>query len=233
MPPNPLLTSFGYRVLAAWGGGEWALKTLILITASSVAVGGLYAGGAFDRGEVYAMPLSLVRARLVSVQFPAMAAMAAAGTDRAIRANVSDNRVRWTLNERTGATFTATMQPEGPLRTRVVLDYQPGETGDGHAERLLATAFMRDFAETSFREEVDARIEGRAPDHDRALQDFAARTAADPSYVRELGLAVEGMMNDVHEQAQGMQPSADYRSAVSTQENMRAATRPSVVLPTN
>ena len=208
------------------------MKTLLIIAASGVTVGGLYAGGAFDRGEVYDLPIAEVRSRLAAVRIPQMAAMTAAGSDRAgVQVTSDDQSVRWILDGRTEATFSASLTAEGPARTRVVLDYEPVRLDQGFGDRLRSTRFMRGIAETSFAEEVDARLEGRIADQEQARRDFARQVASDPEVVRELGVASQEMFKEVSNQ---LNATTQAQSAEPIpRQRMAAATEPMTKLPAN
>lgn len=208
------------------------MKTFLIIAASGVTVGGLYAGGAFDRGEVYDLPIAEVRSRLAEVQIPQMAAMTAAGSERGEVRIASDGQsVRWILNRGDSPTFSAALTAEAPNRTRVKLTYRPASLDQGFGDRLRSTRFMRGFAETSFAEEVDARLEGRVADQAQAMRDFAREVANDPEAVRELGMATRDMFKSVSNQldatmrAEGPDPNA--------RQKMAAATEPMTKLPVN
>jgi hypothetical protein len=215
------------------GGGGRVLKSFLLIGASGVAVGGgLYAGGAFDRGQVYHLSVDEARARLTTLKIPPVVRATAGASDAAdVDIEVGSESVAWEISVGTGepARFTAALEAEGPARTRVTLDYTNGRIDGGHADRLLSTSFMRGFSETMFEEEVDARLEGRAADHGEALHSFARRAAADPSQVRELGAATEGIFRDVAKQMEELKRAEPRQPTV--RESMAAATRPTLVLP--
>jgi hypothetical protein len=206
------------------------VKTLAVITASGLAVGGLYAGGAFDRGEVYNLSIDDARLRLEGVQFPGQspAAIGASSTFTEI-----GNTLTWNIRagSRPAGSFTATLTSEGPTKTRVLLSYRNGSMDGGYGDRLLSTKFMRSYAETSFYERVDAALDGRPVDPQRAMRAFADNAAAHPEQIREVGQITQDMFADVAEQLQASGVgSADPYSAIrpaSPRENMAAATRPS------
>ena len=201
------------------------MKTILLIAASGVTVGGLYAGGAFDRGQVYDLPIAEVRSRLAEVQIPQMAA----GTD--VRPVSDGNSIEWRVNGTAGAVFSAMLASEGPSRTRVILDYEPAAVDHGYADKLRSSRFLRGFAETTFGEEVDARLDGRVADQAQAMRDFARQVGSDPEAVRELGLVTQDMFKSVSAQlnenmrADRIEPAARAR--------MDAATKPMIQLPVN
>ena len=201
------------------------MKTILLIAASGVTVGGLYAGGAFDRGQVYDLPISEARSRLAEVQIPQMAS----GTD--VRPVTDGDTIEWRVNGTVGAVFSASLASEAPNRTRVILDYEPATVDGGFADRLRSTRFLRGFAETTFAEEVDARLDGRVADQAQAMRDFARQVASDPEAVRELGLVTEDMFKSVS--AQLNETMRADRSEPSAGARMDAATKPMIQLPVN
>ena len=208
------------------------MKTILLIAASGVTVGGLYAGGAFDRGKVYDLPIAEARTRLANVRIPQLAAQTALGRDDInLRPISTSDAIEWRVSGSAGAIFSAVLTSEGPGRTRVKLDYEPAKVDGSYADKLRSTRFLRGFAETTFEEEVDARLEGRVADQAQAMRDFAREVAADPEAVRELGLVTEEMFKSVSAQlnenmrAERIEPSARTR--------MDAATKPMIQLPVN
>ena len=202
----------------------------MIISASGLAVGGLYAGGAFDRGEVYPLPIAEARSRLEMMTLSGVSRASAAGSEAAV---ISAERSADTFSWRVGradsdpAVFSASIQPEGAARTRVFLDYRTANTGFAYADRLLSTRFMRSYAETSFHEQVDAALEGRPADQGQALQSFAAHAAAHPEEIQEVGAAMESMFKEVAGQMNAMTVDADLRGSASARDRMDAATRPS------
>ena len=208
------------------------MKTILLIAASGVTVGGLYAGGAFDRGKVYDLPIAEARTRLANVRIPQLAAETALGRDDInLRPISTSDAIEWRVSGSAGAIFSAVLTSEGPGRTRVKLDYEPAKVDGSYADKLRSTRFLRGFAETTFEEEVDARLEGRVADQAQAMRDFAREIASDPEAVRELGLVTEEMFKSVSAQlnenmrAERIEPSARTR--------MDAATKPMIQLPVN
>lgn len=202
----------------------------MIISASGLAVGGLYAGGAFDRGEVYPLPIAEARSRLETMTLPRASRAFAAGSGAAvISAEQSGDTFSWPVGvaDSDPAVFSARLQPEGTGRTRVFLDYRTADTGSVYADRLLSTRFMRSYAETSFHEQVDAVLDGRPADEGQALQSFAAHAAAHPEDMQEVGAAMEGIFKDVADQMNAMSVDANLRGSTSARDRMDAATRPS------
>ena len=205
------------------------MKAIAIIAASGVTVGGLYAGGAFDRGEVYNVPIAQARMRLELMELPEAMFNAAGGS------SVSDSEqgdtYTWKVmvGSEKAAVFTARLKAEGPSQTRVTLDYTRPSGRDGWSDKLLSTNFMRKYTETSFHEYVDAAIENRRPDQSEAMQEFAAQAAAHPEDLRELGQATQGIFMEVAEQMKSIEADMKYNQAIysnSPRLRMEAATRP-------
>lgn len=215
----------------------------MVIGASGLAVGGLYAGGAFDRGELYNVPIAEARMRLEMMELPPALFNAAGGS------TTSDGKqgdtYTWKVMAGTekAAVFTARLQPEGPSRTRVTLDYVRENGTDPWSDRIMSTDFMRSYTETSFHEYVDAAIENRRPDQSSAMKEFAAYASTHPEDIRELGEATQGIFMDVANQMTSMQAEmkraqADYQASprvrmVEATRPNADATRPSTQLPRN
>ena len=205
------------------------MKAIAIIAASGVTVGGLYAGGAFDRGEVYNVPIAQARMRLELMELPEAMFNAAGGS------SVSDSEqgdtYTWKVmvGSEKAAVFTARLKAEGPSQTRVTLDYTRPKSKDAWSDRLLSTNFMRTYTETSFHEYVDAAIENRRPDQSEAMKAFAAHAAAHPEDIRELGEATQGIFMEVAEQMKSIEADMKYSHSTylnSPRVRMEAATRP-------
>jgi hypothetical protein len=214
-----------------------ALKTLLFIAASGMAVGGgLYAGGILSKGEVYDLPVADVRSRLMTLSLSPETLAIAGGSDKAnVTVNDASDAIAWSVSTggNRAAKFTVNLRAEGPSRTRVTINYMNGRSTSNFADRLTSTRFFRSYAETSFAEEVDARLDGRPVDQRKARHDFATRAAADPQQVRELGLASASIFNDVTSQVYETAGNSDEigPSARARGEAMKTAPRASVVLP--
>jgi len=215
------------------GNGRFRVKALTVITASGLAVGGLYAGGAFARGEVYDLSLNDARMRLEAIELtPESRAVAGGSTSTFAEAG---NELTWNVlaGSRAVGSFRASLTAEGPKRTRVLLSYRNGSIDGGFGDRLMSTRFMRSYAETSFYERVDAALDGRPVDPNRAMQAFAANAAAHPEQIKEVGLVTREMFASVDDQlkASGAGNGDDSghlyaRQPTSARESMAAATQP-------
>lgn len=207
------------------------MKTLTAITASGLAVGGLYEGGAFDRGQVYDLSLPDARMRLEAIDLSADTSAATGGSVSS--PTEVGNTLTWNAlaGNRLAGSFTATLRSEGPNRTRVFLSYRNGSIDGGFGDRLMSTKFMRSYAETSFYERVDAALDGRPADPGRALQAFAANAQAHPEQLQEIGQVTQQMFQGVAEQLKRSGVgNGDFggsaRLPTSAGDSMAAATRP-------
>lgn len=211
------------------------MRILAAVSASGLLVGGVYASGALDAGEVYDLPLSEVRTRLADMPLPMDALHTAGGSNKA-QASIAldETAVRWRVASGAGgsALFTANLHREGPQRTRVTLDYAPAKSGEKYLDRLTGTRFLRGFAETSFAQQVDARLEQRPYDRNAALMKFAEEANRDPEAVKELGATMRGIFTDIAGEVQA-NTRASEPPPVNPKQAMKDATRPSVVLPPN
>jgi len=205
------------------------LKAVVVLAASGAAVGGLYLGGAFERGEVYDLPIAEARARLETMALPQSVTGAAGGSGANLSVNGSSDTFIWTITAGNAApaVFSAHLTPVGPKRTRVLLDYENGKTESPWTDRLMSTSFMRSYAQSSFHEQVDAAMEGRAADQGHAMQEFAQHAAAHPEQMREVGLATQEIFKDVANQVAAERMPSGQDQPGSARERMAAATRPS------
>lgn len=201
----------------------------MVIGASGLAVGGLYAGGAFDRGEVYNVPIADVRMRLEMLDLPQAMFNAAGGSSTSDSTDGDTFIWKVMAGSEKAAVFTAHLTAEGPYQTRVKLDYTRPASKDAWSDKLLSTNFMRKYTETTFHEYVDAAIENRRPDQRDAMQEFAAQAAAHPEDIRELGEATQGIFMEVADQMKAIEADMKYSQfnySNSARVRMDAATRP-------
>lgn len=212
------------------------MKTGVIIAASGLAVGGLYLGGAFERGEVYNLSIDDTRSRLSAMSFPRDVLNSAGGSDTSLSIGDEGNTYSWnvTAGDYSTAVFTAHLTIEGPSKTRVRLDYKNGRSSSEWSDKLMSTSFMRSYAEASFHEQLDAALESRPADQGQAMQAFAIRAAANPQEMREVGLATQEIFKDVASQLKDAQSGSygaygqygQYNAQASARERMRNATRP-------
>lgn len=197
-------------------------------------VGGLYASDALTVGKVYDLPAAEVRSELVAMPlFPELIAVAGVSDAASVEIDQGASWVRWQISsgDRTVSRFTAHFSSEAPGRTRVTLEQDKLDPGTDRARRISETKFMRGYTQSSFAEQIDARLEGRAYDRANVMQTFGEHHARNPEEVRELGLAVGEMFNEVSNEAMFAVHSGGLVEA-DVRLQMEAATRPSIELPT-
>ena len=214
------------------------LKTFLITSGLVATTGGLYAGGVFDRGEVYPLTMEQVRDELAAMPFPREAVFSSgASSATEVDVDTTANTVSWRLSVggRHAATFRAIMKPASG-GTRVRLDHQVGDV-ISPADELTSTSFMQSYADANFAERVDAQLEGRSHDPAAAAQVFAKDIHDNPQKVRELGESVRKMHSQIGETfKETSESSAIDRELYSPEERERkmdSATQPAVQLRSN
>jgi hypothetical protein len=137
--------------------------------------------------------------------------------------------------------FSAHLTAEGANKTRVVINYSPGQPLSPELGRLASATLTRDLARIAMSEQVEAHLEHRPVDTEEMVDALARHAAAHPEQVREYGVAVQGMLGDIYREVS--ENSRDIRAVDAQLSNqlppglnkpaMDAATRPTVVLPVN
>src|SRR5687767_14505915 len=204
-------------------------------------LGGIYAADGLTPGQVYDMPVAQAANELASMPLPKLFVQATTGTDAtAVQVRRSGETIGWHFQVRGEdvAVFTARLSAEGANKTRVRVSFTPGEPLSPELGRLTSTRLMRDLAAIAMSEQVDAQLEHRPFDPDDTVEALARHAAAHPELVREYGLAVGGMFNDIHSQIQENSPEVTSHAISQAPPGldktaMDAATRPSVVPPIN
>jgi hypothetical protein len=212
-----------------------AVKFLLGFGGSGLAIGALYAGGVLGTGEIYDLPLAQARSELAAMPIPAEVRAAVGGSDAApVSVDTDVHTVTWRFGTPHGveAKFVARLDSVDRARTRVTLSHSRGEP-TAKADRIATTAFMRSFAENSFAEQLDAQLEGRSFDQERALKAFADHAARNPQDVEQLGIAVGEIFNEVNSEMADSAFADQIPQPIRARERMEAATRPMVDLPRN
>ena len=217
------------------------MKILLGVSGSGALLGGLYAGGAFTPGQVYDVPIAEAYSELATMPLPPMLAQVTGGSDTAtVEVRRSEGSINWRF--RVGgedvSIFTARLSPEGPGRTRIRISYEPGKPLSPEIGRLTSSRLMRDLAEITMSEQVDARLEHRPFDQSEAMHAMAVHITEHPEIMQEYGHAVNGMFKEVNRQAAeaahgASSPGYDVDPPGLNHSAMDAATRPSVMLPVN
>ena len=214
---------------------EWRVKLLIGLAGSGILLGSVYASDGLARGEVYDMPLTQVHRKLSAMPIPALLIQATSGSDATvIDLRRSPDAIGWhfLIQGQDVAVFTARLSREGASRTRVTVDYSPKSAISPHIARLNSTMLARNFAQTAMGAQLDAWLN----DHPLNQSDLVAalgRHASDhPEQVREYGLAMQHMYQDVGNDAAAAL-NAGAASEPDQQIRIDDATRPAMMLPVN
>lgn len=191
-----------------------------------------FAGGALTTGEVYDKPIAQVRAELAAMPVEGLVLHAVAGSDGTkVKVRQTADSIIWhfMIGGHEVSVFTATLNEEGRLRTRVRLAHTPGANPIPEVDRLNSTAMMRSMSEIAMAERVDARLENRSVDDGELMLSLGQHLSDNPEQVREYGLAIGQMYKDMGDQfaANANAASAEPDPKVL----MEKATRPSIVLP--
>ena len=214
------------------------LKTFLITSGLVATTGGLYAGGVFNRGEVYPLTMEQVRDELAAMPFPREAVFSSGASSATVDVDTTANTVSWQLSVggRHAATFRAIMKPVSG-GTRVRLDHQLGEV-ISPADELTSTSFMQSYADANFAERVDAQLEGRSHDPAAAAQVFAKDIDDNPEKVRELGESIRKMHSQIGETFKETSESSatferELYSPEERERKMDSATQPAVQLRSN
>jgi len=159
----------------------------------AAAAGGLYATDALTRGEVYDLPFDQVYAELSSMPLPddvAQVSAGRAGNGVVVRREASVISWLFTTGGEEAGRFTATLSPEGPHRTRVIVDYAPGRSVREGILRIGDTAMMRKLAAAAMAEQVDSRLERRPFEQSGFMRRAAEHLQNNPEYLEEYGEAI-------------------------------------------
>lgn len=211
------------------------MKILLAVSGSTALLGGLYATDVLSPGATYDKPYSQVYGELAAMPVNNALVRGLNGASGA-RVDVRPQQgvIDWhfMMGDAEVALFRARLSSDGPGRTRVVLDHFPVEKTASGPDRLAATALIRNFAKISMAEQVDATLEGRAFDQGEMMGAMGQHLADHPEELKEYGNAIGGMFNDVAEQMRATTAEIEP-GPPDPHEAMRAATEPSVRLPSN
>jgi hypothetical protein len=177
-------------------------------------LGGLYASDALTTGRVYDIPLEQAYSELASMEVPGPLLGATAGvyaTSVSVRRLPQAISWQFQVGGVDVASFTARLSPEAPGRTRVRVEYTPGEPLPPELQQLTSATLTRDFARIAMSEQVDAQLEHRPVDEVEMAHAMARHAAAHPEQVQEYRQAaaetVAGLYRQANENAEGI--SAD------------------------
>ena len=217
------------------GALEWnrgpGMRLLFGLAGLGFLTAGLYASDAFASGTVYDKPFHQAYADLSTMPIMPLLGQSGASTveQRVVRTTVTRNpdSIGWTLaiGPDEVATFTARLAPVGESRTRVVLGIRRAATEMAAARPDVSSNLIVEFARIVMTEQVDARLENRAPDT-RAIALATSRyIASSPKNLRDFG---EGSSKAMIGVAAHLNRDAIGRERWTPPQTTQDATRPSV-----
>lgn len=159
--------------------------------------GGLYATDALTAGTVYDKPYQQAYEELVAMPLLPVTGIAEPGSGSMV-VERAPGKIGWRISvgQMEVGRFTASLSPVGGNRTRVLIDFAtiPAEAGQNP---ILTSKLMTEFARLAMVEQVDARMENRAPDIREMQWSMARHIQANPAQMREFGGAIDAQFKEV------------------------------------
>ncbi|HEX8585100.1 MAG TPA: hypothetical protein VF680_11895 [Allosphingosinicella sp.] len=193
------------------------MKGLLGVGGSGMLLAGLYAGDALTAGQVYDVPLEQAFSELSAMPVPdalTHAAIAADTPDVAVRRSAGAIDWQFQVRGQNVAAFTARLSAEGPKRTRVRIEYTPGEPATPELRQLTSASLVRELARLAMSEQVDAQLERRPVDQQAIVDALARHAAAHPEQVQDFGRATGemalGLYQQANENSRGVAAPTDY-----------------------
>ena len=217
------------------------VKLLAGIGALGMLGGGLYATDSLTPGTVYDKPYDQAYAELSSMSLLPVTGPASDGTG-SILVERSAGAIGWRIA--VGAVevgrFTARLSPVGANRTRVIIDFAATPVTESE-NPLLTSELMTSFARLAMVEQVDARLENRAPDMHEIHMASARHLQANPAQLKDFGGALRAQFKQVEKRlkedsvssAEWDKTISDIKADTASPPRLEDATRPSVVFPAN
>ena len=215
------------------------MKIVYGIAGASAAVGGLYAGGVLESGQVYPKPFDQAYAELSSMPIPEMARQGAGSSDIVIRRYADSIEWHFRHKDEDLYVFTASLSREDDQHTRVKVDFDVGDALDPQSKKLLGSDYIRSIAGLALNEQVSSELEDRSFDQRRFATQLAVRAKIHPRELEAFGDGIRQMMLDnaeiIRANSEGLRD--DYRlpphieQQFETRKSMDAATRPMTTLP--
>ena len=215
------------------------MKLLIGTGLIGLLTGGLYATDALTAGTVYDKPYDQAYSELAAMPLLAVTGGSENGAGSTL-VEQGAGSIGWRVAVGTVEVgrFTARLSPVSANRTRVLVDFA-ATPAESSANPILSSELMTNFARLAMVEQVDARLENRAPDM-REIHNAAARhLQANPEQLRAFGGAVEAQFKAVDSMLRD-DKSAEWAARLKKIElnnapppNPADATRPSVAFPDN
>lgn len=211
------------------------MKALIGLAAASLLGGGLYATDMFTPGTVYDKPFVQAYDDLSTMKMlPLLGETAAYGVKRPAIATITSTRtpdaIQWAIavGPTKLGTFMARLSAIDGSRTRVLLSVRPAATESSAVKADEADAMIVELARVVMTEQVDARLEDRAPDSRAIAIAMARYITADEGNLRTFGGGVGDAMSAATLQLNEDKKPPEQWTPPPTRQD---ATRPSVTFP--
>jgi hypothetical protein len=188
------------------------MRFIAMAAGASVLGTGAYVGGAFERGEYYAIAPVDVESRLAGMNFGSEL-NGESGGDAAIRLALRSrgpSMLRWDLmvdGKRTGEVRANLAEADSGTRVNVTFKFAEGEGMMGLEDDPL----VNDIARLAMEEKVDSTLDGRAFDKRRMQAKMAAMIAANPGKVAVLQKSIRDSIDEEMREADSAFP-AEYGS---------------------
>lgn len=200
------------------------MKILLFGGAAAFVVGAMYLHGDFEGGEIYNKPPEEVVRELSGLR-PSESILSINSSTSA--ANIwidpkADGAVGWQFvrDGETIARLVARVTPAGEGRSRVVVDYQPGEAEENSARTRDVRGFAKAVVRPSMIEQIDAKLEGRPVNPAVARDAVTAWLMVNlPALQRE----ALGRMQDFNDSAARARAKEDFKRNPDVQRAMSAA----------
>lgn len=214
------------------------MKLLAGIGALGMLGGGLYASDALTAGTVYDKPYEQAYTELATMPLlPVTGATEGDSGSMVVERGAGTIGWRVSLANVELGRLTARLSPVGTDRTRVLLDFKASTPPEAGKEPILSSDLMRDFARLALVEQVDARLEDRAPDMQEIHMAAARHLQAHPEQVKQFGTAVQTQFRQVDEMlradksAEWKETMRDIKIRHAPPRNPADAARPTTVFP--
>ena len=217
------------------------MKLLAGIGALGMLGGGLYATDSLTAGTVYDKPYAQAYAELADMPLlPAAGAAEPGSGTTVVERGAGTIGWRIAVGPVEVGRFTARLSPVGADRTRVIIDFAATPVVASE-NPILTSELMTNFARLAMVEQVDARLENRAPDMQEIHWAAARHLQAHPEQMKNFGGALQSQFRQVADRIkEDSASSEDWQARVRELEaahdsapKLEDATRPAVVFPTN
>ena len=203
--------------------------------------GGLYAADSLTAGTVYDKPFDQAYAELADMPLlPAAGAADPGSGSMVVERGAGSIGWRIAIGTVEVGRFTARLSPVGADRTRVMIDFEATPILSSE-NPILTSELMTNFARLAMVEQVDARLENRAPDLHEIHMASARHLQANPAQLKDFGGALQAQFKQVEKRlkedsmssAEWDKTISDMKANTASPPNLEDATRPSVVFPEN